>query len=186
MVPTSLPIPEKSWKEENLSSSSAILAYLHTYEKTPVITLDSLNLIKNPIKDTISFSRPTADLEFIGQVPASQNKRPFTRINKLACEKESGRIFINDLRGFLYEKTNGKHDLYLALKEFKPNFIDQPGLGTGFGSFAFDPEFVKNGLFYTTHTETAGTQPADFKLPDSVFVKLQWVVTEWTSERPGS
>lgn len=172
----------------NLSDTEldAILAYLHRFEKIPVTPSDSLTAIQNPIKDTIPFSGDTADLEYIAQVPASQNKIPFTRINKLACEIGSGRLFINDLRGFLYEMTSGKANLYLNLKKFKPNFIDEPGLGSGFGSFAFHPEFTKNGFFYTTHVETAGTGSADFKLPDSVAVKFQWVVTEWASEQPDS
>ncbi len=164
----------------------AVLSYMHTYEKLPTTEKDSLIPIQNPIKDTIPYSIQTAQLDFIAQVPASQNEIALTRINKLACEIGSGRLFVNDLNGSLYELNNGKPDLYLSLREYKPDFIDQPGMATGFGSFTFHPDFNANGLFYTTHTETTGRQSADFKLPDSVSVKLQWVLTEWKSEQPDS
>src|SRR5690606_15440674 len=70
--------------------------------------------------------------------------------------------------------------------ELMPDFIDQPGLATGFGSFAFHPDFQKNGLLYTTHTEPAGNGIADFALPDSVRTTLQWVISEWKADDPGA
>lgn len=164
----------------------AILSYMHTYEKSPITETDSLISIQDPIKDPIPYSGLTAHLEFIAQAPASQNEIPLTRINKLACENESGRLFVNDLRGFLYELKNGKLNLYLSIEEYKPYFIDQPGMGTGFGSFAFHPDYSENGLLYTTHTETGGGHSADFKLPDGVPVKFQWVVNEWKSDEPNA
>ena len=161
-----------------------ILSYLHTFEKMDTAETDSVTSVQNPIKDTISYAGFTAHLEFIAQAPALNNEGPLTRINKLSCENGSGRLFVNDLSGFLYELKNGKTDLYLPLKELRPDFIDRPGMGTGFGSFAFHPEFTENGLLYTTHTETAGSKLADFTLPDSVKVKFQWVVTEWKLKQP--
>jgi glucose/arabinose dehydrogenase len=67
----------------------------------------------------------------------------------------------------------------MDIAKLRPAFINQPGLATGFGSFAFHPEFAKNGLLYTTHTEAAGTAKADFGYADSIKVTLQWVLTEW-------
>jgi glucose/arabinose dehydrogenase len=64
----------------------------------------------------------------------------------------------------------------------KPKFIHQPGLATGFGSFAFHPQFEKNGLLYTTHAEPSLSAPADFNYPDSIPTTLQWVLTEWKTD----
>ena len=65
--------------------------------------------------------------------------------------------------------------------------IHQPaGLATGFGSFAFHPDFAKNGLLYTTHTEAPGSAPADFVYADSIKVTLQWVLTEWKVNDPNA
>ena len=68
------------------------------------------------------------------------------------------------------------------MARLKPKLIDQPGIATGFGSFAFHPEFSKNGLLYTTHAEPPGSAKADFSYPDSIPVLLQWVLTEWKTD----
>lgn len=171
---------------QHLSTSemNGLLAYMHTHEILPEKKGNGKNFIQNPIQDTIPDAGTRVAIEYVTQIPASSAKSPSTRINKLVCEKNSGRLFINDLRGKLFELKEGESKLYLDMNKAYPNFIDKTGLGTGFGSFAFHPEFPINGLFYTTHTESAGSKPADFKLPDSVKVKFQWVVTEWKSKEP--
>ena len=136
----------------------AILAYIHTYDKVQFKKETDPTVILNPIQEKIILSDETADLEYIGQIPASSTNQPYTRINKLACEKNSGRLFVNDLRGPLFELREGEPSVYLDLNKTHPNFIDKNGMATGFGSFAFHPEFSKNGLFYTTHTEVAGSK----------------------------
>ncbi len=75
---------------------------------------------------------------------------------------------------------------YLRIEDFFPNFTHQPGLGTGLGDYTFHPEFEKNGLFYTSHTEPGGSENPDFFYNDSIKVTLQWVVTEWKAENPKS
>jgi len=165
---------------------NGLLSYLHTFEKNQESGIDSIPYIDNPIEDTVQSSGIVIDLEFITQFPATQNKAPTARINKIDCERGSGRLFAHDLRGFLYELKDGKPSLYLSIKEFKKNFVDSPGLATGFGSFTFHPDFMSNGLFYTTHNEPAGTKQADFYYSDTINVEVQSVVTEWKSEHPGS
>jgi glucose/arabinose dehydrogenase len=59
-------------------------------------------------------------------------------------------------------------------------------LATGFGNFAFHPDFYQNGLLYTTHTEKAHTAPADFAYADSIKVTLQWVLSEWKINDPSA
>ena len=76
--------------------------------------------------------------------------------------------------------------LYLDMVKEKPKFIHRPGLATGFGSFAFHPEFQKNGLLYTTHVESPGSGKADFAYNDSIKVTLQWVLSEWKTETPNA
>lgn len=164
----------------------AILAYIHTYDEAQFKKETGPTVLENPIQEKIILSGETADLEYIGQIPASSTNQPYTRINKLACEKNSGRLFVNDLRGTLFELKEGEPRVYLDLNKTHPNFIDKNGMATGFGSFAFHPEFNKNGLFYTTHTEVAGSKQADFRLPDSVKVVMQGVVTEWRAKDPSS
>lgn len=70
------------------------------------------------------------------------------------------------------------------MAKLKPKFVHEPGLATGFGSFAFHPDFSKNGLLYTTHSEAAGSAKADYGYADSIKVTVQWVLTEWKANKP--
>lgn len=72
----------------------------------------------------------------------------------------------------------------MDIAKLKPSFIQAPGMATGFGSFAFHPDFARNGLLYTTHTEAPGSGKADFSHPDSIKTAVQWVLTEWKADDP--
>ena len=159
---------------------NAIIAYTHLQKKhvrkpVPIDTND----IKNPIVDTIESSDLVVGVDSVTQIPSSANQMPLTRITKLDYQPNTGELFILDLRGKLYKLQNGKPQIYMDIARLKPKFINQPGLGTGFGSFAFHPEFSKNGILYTTHTEPAGTAKADFSYADTIPVVMQWILTEW-------
>jgi len=140
----------------------------------------------NPIPAKIPTSYLTLVIEEWLVIPSSSDVTPLARINKMQALKTGTgeRMFIADLRGKLYEIVNDTVEVYLDLNEKVENFMDNPGWGTGLGSFNFHPDFNTNGLFYTTHTEPAKTSSADFPLPDSVKVGLQWVLTEWKTKTP--
>ncbi len=123
--------------------------------------------------------------EFV-TLPPSASIPPDTRINtfRAISMKQKERLFVGDLRGVLFEISEGATNQYLSLKESISEFIDRPGYGTGFGSFVFHPEFETNGLLYTTHTEAFNTKKADFHLPEGVTSRLQWVVSEWETKVP--
>src|SRR5215471_17604838 len=85
------------------------------------------------------------------------------RINFLREEPGGGRkrLFVNDLNGPLYilDKETKKTVTYLDFNGLpgKPGIfhrlaIDQ-GLASGFISFEFDPDYARNGRFYTIHFE---------------------------------
>lgn len=166
-------------KDEQLD---AILSYLHTYETLPDTTA-RLGL-PDPILDSIPDSGIRLDLEFVMQIPPSDTVPPLAKITKLESEPVSGRTFLNDQRGVLYELKGNKYHEYLPIRDLMPNILFKPGLATGLGSYAFHPEFDENGIFYTGHSEKGIAAPADFAYPDSVKVFLQWVLTEWKAEDP--
>ncbi len=142
--------------------------------------------ILNPIPVKIPDSDLTLVIEEFLTVPPSSESPPKARINKLSPLKtEHGeRLFIADLRGKLYEIVASEARTFMDLKVELDDFIDNPGWGTGLGSFDFHPEFDTNGLLYTTHTEPSRTKMADFAIHDSIPTKLQWVVTEWKINEP--
>lgn len=174
----------------NLSDTEIenIISYLHTFEidDVPLENTTLMAAIQNPIADTISSSGLLVELELIGLAPTSAKAAPLARINKMECGGKSGRLFINDLRGILYELKNGKFHPFLSLNAYMDQFIHQPGLATGFGSFAFHPDFDQNGLFYTTHAEPGSLEQCDFAYNKEFEITLQWVLTEWKLDAPNA
>ncbi len=167
------------------SSINNIIAFLNTRKQKHTYN-DTVGALKDPIPQKIQVSNLIVSIKPFIQMPASGNEKPLARITKLDYEPNSKKIFIVDLRGKLYKLQNNKAIVYIDMAKLKPAFINEPGLATGFGSFAFHPQFAKNGLFYTTHTEKAATSKADFFYPDSIKVALQWVLTEWKTDNPNA
>jgi hypothetical protein len=71
------------------------------------------------------------------------------------------RVFVNDLNGPLYilDKQTKKFTTYLNFngRDGQPGLFQrlpfESGFANGFISFAFDPEYARNGRFYTIHLE---------------------------------
>ncbi len=140
--------------------------------------------IKDPIPEKIEASNIQVDLEQISQLPPSSDKQPLTRISKMDWVSPLKTWFILDQRGKLYKLINQIPVTWLDISKWKPDFINQPGLATGFGSFAFHPDYIHNGIFYTTHSEAAHSKKADFPIDDSIKQTLQWVLCEWKISDP--
>ena len=168
----------------------AILAFIHTNQKQPSAGARDENLgaaIDDPVPTKIAKSGLRLRLNDVLTAPASASAMPLARINKMqVLPGQPNRVFIEDLRGKLYELVADTLRTVMDLAKERPGFIHAPGLATGFGSYAFHPDFYQNGLFYTTHTEKAGAAPADFAYADSIKVTLQWVITEWRITDPTS
>jgi len=162
----------------------ALLSYLHTFSEDP--QEGAAAGLDNPLPDPIPDLGVRLDLEFLTQIPPSDSVPPLAKITKLESEPTSGRTFVQDQRGVLYELKNGQHQVYFPLRDLRPDLMFKPGLATGFGSYAFHPEFEKNGLLYTSHSEKGKAQTPDFAYADSIKVTLQWVLTEWKTDNPTS
>lgn len=166
---------------------NSILSYLNTHRSGGKVAAKEKNkAISNPIPQKIAPSNLMADLKLITRIPPSGTaKEPLaTRITKLDFQPRTGNLFIVDLRGKLYKLKGNKPVVYMDMARLKPSFIQSPGMATGFGSFAFHPDFMSNGLLYTTHTEAPGSGKADFGHPDSIKTAVQWVLTEWKADDP--
>ena len=162
-----------------------VLAFLKTKESVAKAEVaEDPNALKDPIPEKIQMSELVVDLKLAATIPFSSDEKPRTRIVKLEIQPGSKKMFALDLRGKLYDVSTGEPVVYFDMAANRPQFIHKPGLATGFGSVAFHPEFPVNGLMYTTHTEPAGTRPADFAYADSIPVTLQWVLTEWKASKP--
>src|SRR5450432_213814 len=160
-----------------------LIAFLHAQKGNGKRKNDPL-AIKNPVPEKIMASTIQVGLDLISQLPASSDKQPLTRISKMDWVGPAKTWFILDQRGKLYKQVNKKEILWLDISKWKPDFINQPGLATGFGSFAFHPDYARNGIFYTTHSEGPHSKKADFPIPDSIKQTLQWVLCEWKASDP--
>lgn len=127
-------------------------------------------------------------------IPASSTGSPKSRINHLKPCPGDSRLFCNDLRGKLWViagTSATSASTFLNLADHFPNFIHTPGLGTGFASFAFHPEFQQAGApgygkFYTAHSESENGRAPDFTAPDEVDHSQIGIVTEWTMSQPSA
>ena len=165
----------------------AILAYMNTKNLKLYDPTRFGVPIKDPIPETIAHSGKTLQLELVVQVPATNQIKPFARINKILSIPNSERNFIHDLNGVLYELIENEVLPVLEIKKYFEKFIPAPGDGSGFGSFAFHPEYLENGLFYTTHTMRPDPMmPVDFSFHDSIprDNAVRWILTEWKHDDP--
>jgi glucose/sorbosone dehydrogenase len=83
----------------------------------------------------------------------------------------SSRFFVNDLNRNFYilDKTSKTFTNYINFEEVFLKFDNDPGYSGGLVTFAFDPDYVTNGKFYTVHTEDpakpGSAVPTDAHLP---------------------
>jgi glucose/arabinose dehydrogenase len=120
-------------------------------------------------------------------VPRGDKLDRYARINYLGeLPDGSGRLYVPDLNGSLYFLRHGKPHEYLDVaKVVGPDLWTSRGFGSGVGSFAFDPNFGKNGIFYSVHTEAGDalkTEKPSLGTADDAVV--HGVVTEWTAAHP--
>lgn len=164
----------------------AILSYLNSV--APIAATEPPTTLGTPVAhpqpDSVTNSDIVLEIEPWAKLPPASPENDIARIT-LMREGPGEGYYLLDLRGLMYHlDTTGRHQLYFDLASQLPDFISKPGLATGFGGFAFHPDFLENGLLYTTHTEKPDAVPADFAYADSLPVLMQWVLSEWKTASP--
>ena len=191
------PIPNSSflipnWRQRRLSSVLSVSSVVN-YSIRGLIAVALLvsswgqaQPIADPVPGTPALSGITLQIEEFVRIPSSSGSAPRARINHLKPMRDGqGRVMVNDLRGPFYVIADGAVSLYMDFRDEFPRLATSPGLGTGFTSFAFHPDFADNGKFYTAHSERAGSGQADFTGPDRrAPIALQGVIVEWIADNP--
>ena len=144
--------------------------------------------IADPVPETPASSGITLRIDEVFHIPASAGSAPRARINHLKPMRDAQRrVMVNDLNGPFYVIADGQVRQYLDFDDEFPRLATSPGLGTGFTSFAFHPDFANNGKFYTAHSERPGSGRPDFTGPVSAApVALQGVIMEWIATNPSA
>lgn len=95
----------------------------------------------------------------------ANTRAQLARVNYMRDEPGGRRFFVNDLNGPLYllDKQTKAFTPYLNFNGrggrpgLFPKFTFELNFATGLTSFVFDPDYAKNGVFYTLHMEDPAT-----------------------------
>ncbi len=170
---------------------AAILGYIDQESRTRHLTAfaidTALSTATGPrLIPPVEKSGLVVELEDFVQIPRLPKRPAYKGITLLRPDpREDGALLVDELMGILYRVKDHHVSVFLDVRGIFPEFIYEPGVATGLGSFALHPDFVRNGIFYTTHAETfRGTPainsadiPAD--VPKYETPPLEWVLTEW-------
>jgi len=115
------------------------------------------------------------------------------RMMLIIDEPATGRLFVNDMRGPLYNVSYNGLSVLRYLDVNAPAWgvrVQSSGRERGFHSFAFHPQFAQAdtpgyGKFYTW-TDTENTQPTPDFRPGAGTRTHDTVLLEWTARNPGA
>ena len=175
----------------------AILAHLESETEKSKLTPFAVELTPPTGKEVrlippVEKSSLVIELEDWVQIPLAPNRRPDKGIATLrSSPRKDGAVFISDQMGVIYRVKDRHVAVFLDIRDQFPAFVFEPGIATGLGSFAFHPDFLSNGLFYTTHAEITPSKPAindawyeKVVIPDKGTPPLYWIVSEWHASDP--
>ena len=147
----------------------------HTLTATLVVSVLVLSLDAQPQEALVIQDFVT--MPMTGSPAGEGNVGSLARVSVMREEPGgTGRLFVNDLNGPLYILDKGTKAIstYLDFNgrgEKKGLFERLPytaGYQNGFNTFAFDPDYVRNGIFYSIHMEEPGAQGS--AMPDNTMV----------------
>ena len=102
-----------------------------------------------------------ASMPITGELDGQNTRGQLARVNFLRDEPGGRRFFVNDLNGPLYilDKQKKTFTTYLDFNGAggRPGlfqkFTFERNFATGLTNFLFDPDYARNGVFYTIHME---------------------------------
>jgi mono/diheme cytochrome c family protein len=126
-----------------------------------------------------------APLPITGELDGQNTRALLARVNFLRDEPGGGRFFVNDLNGPLYivDKQTKAFTTYLDFNGAggRPGLFQrltfERNFATGLINFLFDPDYQRNGVFYTIHMEdptiAAPAEPSPGAVPGLELAKYQ-------------
>ena len=163
-----------------------------------LVGADDVAITSNPIPEPIVKRGLAVEIKDLVRLPDTRGLRPadkdvmpsgWARVSYVR-DLPDGRRFANDSRGFLYliDASSQPHVYADVAAAFPYGVYNR--LESGFIGFVFHPEFAKNGLFYTVHSEIG---PGNPKTPDFIpfgyglkDVTYHNVITEWHATNPAA
>jgi mono/diheme cytochrome c family protein len=114
-----------------------------------------------------------ARMPITGELAGEATRGQLARVNFMRDEPGGRRFFVNDLNGPLYilDKQTKRFTTYLDFNGrdgrpgLFPKFTFERNFAIGLTNFIFDPDYPRNGVFYTIHMEDPATAaPAEPKV----------------------
>ena len=156
-----------------------------------------------------------AQLPVTGELDGQNTRGQLARVNFLRDEPGGRRFFVNDLNGPLYilDKQTKTSTVYLDFNGLGgrpglfPKFTFERNFATGLTNFLFDPDYARNGVFYTMHMEDPNGPGAPMPKPGVVAgldltgytttpaiptptvdgkIEREVVLIEWTDRHPAN
>ncbi len=155
-------------------------------------------ITSNPIPAPIEKRGLAVEVRDVVRLPDTRGLRPaaddvspsgWARLSYVR-DLPDGRRFANDSRGFIYLLSGSNPPaVYANVAEAFP-FAIYNRLESGVIGFVFHPEFARNGLFYTVHSERGPGNPKtpDFIPPGFALKDVTYhnVITEWHATNPAA
>jgi hypothetical protein len=158
----------------------------------------SAQITSNPLPGPVEKKGLAVEIRDVTRLPDTRGLRPpdqdvmpagSARVS-FVRDLPDGRRFANDSRGFLYLlDKNNQPAVYANVAAVFP-LANYNRLESGFIGFDFHPEFTRNGLFYTVHSERAMGNPAVLNFIPPGFTRADVtyhnVITEWRANIPSA
>jgi len=135
---------------------AAFAQYPLEYPTTPQIEKDGTAVLLEdyanlPLSGTTHFGKAPGPIDLKGQLGRVTSMRSEPADAPLAAS----RFFVNDESSTIYilDKATMKFTPYINFADVFPKFESDSGLAAGVVSITFDPDYAKNGKFYTVHVE---------------------------------
>ncbi len=175
---------------------SSILAFIHAQSAAQGLkpfVVDPNASAPPRLVPPVAKSGLVVEMEDYAQIPLLPGRTAYKGITLLRPDpREAGVLFVDELMGLLYRVKERSPAVFLDLRGIFPDFMCDPGVASGLGSFALHPDFVRNGIFYTTHSELRHGQPVvnatdiPADVPPYETPPLEYVLTEWRLTDPAA
>lgn len=153
----------------NASEQARVLTYLSNHFSGPEAASTRIETARHASPSHTLRARHAGLVDYIA-MPATGNftvkdtRSQVARLNFLVEEPVGSHIFVGDSAGLLYriDKANKDPIPFIDFKALFPRFVAETSFASGLLALTFDPDYRRNGRFYTIHMEdmTQAT-PAD-------------------------
>ena len=138
-----------------------VVNYLRALARNETVTAAPAAAAVDPASRPVLTLADYVEMPITGDVAGEATRGLLARVNFLRDEPGGRRFFVNDLNGPLYilDKRTKQLTTYLDFNGVDgrpglfPKLTFEKNFATGLINFIFDPDYTKNGIFYTLHME---------------------------------